>query len=516
MSFQSILDLIPNEKKINPMLLTDLNLDKVINEIQYYWFQDIKSYFNYFPITEKCEQYRRNVYADVKKANVLQTLNNYVNRMREYKEACSKREQVEIELQAATWHLKAAYAYFMAYDKMREELAQAELESEGFLSLLEYLHAHENNAEIVKMKTAVYELNQMLCNFRLVLSFENNIISLTEGELDGTYDRFLDEAFPAHTDHLKSPFTGSVHLSSLEGELIGLFKKKNPQFFKDLLQFYKKYPTFEDGILMKFFDEIGFYMAFNRFEEKLINEGCDFSQPHRDSAKELSAVGLYDLALACTNMKIGKEVVANDFIYHSGEEFMVVTGPNQGGKTTFARSIGQLIFFAKMGLDVPATYANIHYFTNILTHFSVEESIATGRGKLKEELDRLAPMMCAVYENAFVIINELFTTAANYDACIMGKKVISHFIEQKCRGVYVTHLKELSEDNEHVVSLKALVEEHTEHNRIKAVRKYKIIRSKADDLGYADDLVDKHRLAYDQIKSRLSKGGSYESQTIIS
>ncbi len=145
----------------------------------------------------------------------------------------------------------------------------------------------------------------------------------------------------------------------------------------------------------------------------------------------MSAVGLYDLALACT----GREVVTNDMFFKEQERFFVLTGPNQGGKTTFARSLGQLVYFSMMGLDVPAVSARVYRFPDILTHFSVEESVETGRGKLKEELTRLAPMMKDLGgRHAFVVINELFTTAANYDACIMGRRVLEHFLDKGCFG----------------------------------------------------------------------------------
>lgn len=505
MTFQSILDFKEGIyiNKIRPAFFLDLNLDKVIDNIQYQWVADIKKFFYYFPADKECEDYRRDVYEDIKKPQVFDILMNYVNRMRECKDSAYKKNQVEIELQAEVWHLWEVYYYCKSVEELHRELTKVGVSAEGFKALLEYLAAYEENPEYAKMKAKVYELIETLISFNLIFTFENDIITLSEGRLDGAYESFLDKAFPRHKEELRSPFTGSLQLSNLEGELIGIFKKKNPKFFKELGAFYKDYESFANETLLKFDEEIGYYLAFYKFEEKMKGEGFEFSKPTTDEAREISAAGLYDLALACANYKLGKEVVANDMVYHNNEQFFVVTGPNQGGKTTFARSLGQLIYFAKMGLDVPAVSANIHYFSNILTHFSVEESIATGRGKLKEELDRLAPMMCNTYENAFVIINELFTTAANYDACIMGKKVLEHFIAQDCKGVYVTHLKELSEDNAKVVSMKALVEHvHTDTRTIN-VRKYKVLRSPADDMGYSGDLVDKHRLTYKQIKERL-------------
>ena len=175
-------------------------------------------------------------------------------------------------------------------------------------------------------------------------------------------------------------------------------------------------------------------------------------------------------------------------------------GPNQGGKTTFARSLGQLVYFAGMGLDVPAIRANVPYFAALMTHFSAEESLGSGKGKLKEELVRLAPMMEEQAESAFVIINELFTTAAHYDGCIMGRRVLNHFIEKGCMGVFVTHLKELGKSVEGVAELTAMLDGSRERKRT-----YKISREQMQDVGYAEDIVNKYGLTYSELQRRLTQ-----------
>ncbi len=225
----------------------------------------------------------------------------------------------------------------------------------------------------------------------------------------------------------------------------------------------------------------------------------------------------YDLALLLKQISKEKPVVCNDAYYTKKEHFLVVTGPNQGGKTTFARSLGQIVYFAKMGFPAPCALACMPYFSELLTHFSVEESLETGRGKLKEELTRLAPMMCEGYRKSFVILNELFTTAATYDAYIMGRRVMAHFIKQDCFGVYVTHIQELAEEKGtgeewgkekrqrteegmegRVVSMAACVDEQDSH-----IRTYKIVRRAPEGVGYAYALVEKYHLTYPELKERL-------------
>lgn len=322
-------------------------------------------------------------------------------------------------------------------------------------------------------------------------------MAVSEEETCCAYDTFLKEGLGGQGKPMKSPFAGTADLTNLEQELISILHKKKPEHFRKSMMFYKTYQDYARQELIDFSWEVIYYLAYYKFQLEMQRMGFAFAVPKVSEEQEMYATGLYDLALACVNCKEQKEVVSNDMVYRAGETFFVVTGPNQGGKTTFARSLGQLLFFTKMGLDVPAKTANVHDFPYILTHFSVEESIETGRGKLQEELVRLQPMMTRQYEKAFVIINELFTTAANYDACMMGQRVLQHFIGQHCRGIYVTHLKELTQAHETIVSMRAMLDEH-------GMQSHQIARKEADDAACAMNQVNKYQLTYAQLKERLS------------
>ena len=95
------------------------------------------------------------------------------------------------------------------------------------------------------------------------------------------------------------------------------------------------------------------------------------------------------------------------------------------------------------------------------------------------------------------MINELFTTAANYDANVMGKRVLEYFIGERCEGIYVTHLGELSKACEGVVSLRACVDE-------RQVQTYVIKRSEALETAFANLQARKYGLTYQQLKERFS------------
>lgn len=506
MEFTSILDMEESayKEKRRPAFYQDLNLDQAIERIRLDWGEEVSSFYYYFPANSGCEDYRREVFYDIKTGNLYDILCGFSGRMKRRREACAWKGEVKEKLQRAVWHLREVGCYCEAFGQLLEDMEKLPLKSRGMQAFRAYLDRYLSGAFYVGMQARAFGLLKDMEDFRLVLTYENDRIAIAQGDVAGSYDDFLENLFPGHGMHLVSPFTADVNPVELEEGLMKAFRKRNPEFFRGVEAFYEEYGNYADDCLIRFASEIGFYLSFCRFERKMRERGYAFCEPvmlaspveGNEYPSAMQARGLYDLALACA----GREVVANDTILYPAETFFILTGPNQGGKTTFARSLGQLVYFAKMGLDVPAASAEVYRFTDILTHFSVEESVETGRGKLREELERLANIMAASLEDGafvFVVINELFTTAANYDAGIMGKRVLEHFLAKGSRGIYVTHLSELAGEDPRLVSLRALLDEN-------GMRTFRVDRSREEAPADAGSLVGKHGLTYRQLKERLA------------
>jgi DNA mismatch repair ATPase MutS len=115
--------------------------------------------------------------------------------------------------------------------------------------------------------------------------------------------------------------------------------------------------------------------------------------------------GLYDVGLALTK---NEAVVGND-LDTANKRLYIITGANQGGKTTFLRSIGQAQLMAQSGMFVGAESFTAPIRNGVLTHFKKEEDATMKSGKLDEELSRMSEMVDHLKPGSLMLFNESFS-----------------------------------------------------------------------------------------------------------
>ncbi|MBP3610746.1 MAG: hypothetical protein J6J42_10490 [Lachnospiraceae bacterium] len=508
MQFRSILfaDKEPELLTETPVFFHDLQLDYLLERIlePVKGYQTEKYYYT-FPREEKLILFRQQVGKDMESEELCTVLRRFCHRLKESRKIYNYSLKSEGEMQAAAYHLQAASLYWEAVLELEKKLGGCSLESEGMLGLAGYVKQHLAELRERGFAAALKRADEFFSGLSFQLSVDTDKLMVEESvEFQKNYFEELAELLgqePERTDTgIQDIFPEPLEPSYLEQVLVRLLKKSRPEVFREIKEFYKCFPVIYSDTLLRFEEEVQFYLSFQNFKLRTKAKGYSMTTPVISREQGFSGRGVYDIALVWKQEDSSYQVVANEFTMKNRPSFFVVTGPNQGGKTTFARSMGQAVYFTLMGLSVNAECFRTPLFQGISTHFEAEETLQSNSGKLKEEINRLIPMMAQNQNRcSFVILNELFTTATTHDAMIMGRKVMESFLRRECYGIYVTHIQELAEETEEIISLVAQLAPGEESRRT-----YRMLPMKAQGFGYSEALVKKFRLDYADIVRRLS------------
>ena len=195
--------------------------------------------------------------------------------------------------------------------------------------------------------------------------------------------------------------------------------------------------------------ELGFYLGCLNLRDQLTARGepvCfpDAIGPAPAGAGHvrLSARGLSDTSLALS--LDGARAVGND-VDADGRQLIMITGANQGGKSTFLRSVGQAQLMMQSGMFVTAESFTASVSTGIFTHFKREEDATMEKGKLDEELDRMSTIAGQVTPGALLLCNESFASTNEREGSEIARQVIRALTEAGIRIIFVTHLYDLAE-----------------------------------------------------------------------
>jgi DNA mismatch repair protein MutS len=290
-------------------------------------------------------------------------------------------------------------------------------------------------------------------------------------------------------------------MNDVEGRILGLVARLHPEVFGRLDDYCERHGDYLDPTIARFDREAQFYLGYLAHVRRLSKSGLAFCYPSvTDEVKDIHARETFDIALANKLVPERGDVVPNDFELGGPERIIVVTGPNQGGKTTFARMFGQLHHLAAIGVLVPGKAAQLYLCDELFTHFEREEDITSLAGKLEDDLRRIHGILERATADSIVVMNESFTSTTLNDALVLGQSVMEELIERDVLGVYVTFVDELSRLGDSTVSMVSQIDPDEP-----ATRTYKILRQPANGLAYAEAIAAKYRLTYERLSERLDR-----------
>ena len=189
--------------------------------------------------------------------------------------------------------------------------------------------------------------------------------------------------------------------------------------------------------------EVGFYVACLNLSERLAKEGEPTCLPEtvRSGELGLSAAGLYDVCLTLT--MDDAHAVGND-ITADGKSLVMITGANQGGKSTFLRSLGLAQLMAQSGMFAGAQALRLTVYDGVFTHYKREEDEAMESGKLDEELARMSEIADRITPNCLLLCNESFASTNEREGSEIARQVIGAMLAEHVSVVVVTHMYDLA------------------------------------------------------------------------
>jgi hypothetical protein len=188
--------------------------------------------------------------------------------------------------------------------------------------------------------------------------------------------------------------------------------------------------------------ELGFYIGCLNLHEAFTEKGLPtcFPVPSPVGDGAFSAARLCDAALA---FHLNGPVIGND-IDATGKELTVITGANQGGKSTFLRSVGIAQLMMQAGMFVAAESFRASVSSGVFTHFKREEDPTMTRGKLDEELHRMSEIANAISPHSLLLCNESFSSTNEAEGSEIARQVTRAMIKARIRVFFVTHLFDLA------------------------------------------------------------------------
>lgn len=481
----------------------DTNLDQVFEAVlagrESY---DLQEFFH-TPLGDRSAiTYRHDVFRDLDGRPLRAHVVAFGDRMRSMREYLALSTKRGYQYQQKRWFLVAAAEYCDAVSGLAEALDDCEIGSAGLAGLREFLRRYTHSTAFVGLSEQLQAVEGGLAGIRYAVEIKGDRVRVGYfhdepdfgADVSATFERFRQGAVKSYL----AKITEHRDMNHVEGQILDRVALLFPAEFGALDRFCAEHAGFADPVVAGFDREVQFYLAWLDYLAPLRNAGLPVSYSDLSDDRRERATATYDLALAAKLVAAGTPVVTNDYHLDETERVIVVSGPNQGGKTTFARTFGQLHYLARLGLPVAGSETAVALCDGIFTHFERPENLQDLIGKLHDDLVRVHRILDEATPRSVVILNEIFTSTTLSDARFLSRQILSRLVELDALCVCVTFLDELSRLGPSTVSMVSTVRPDDP-----ATRTLKVVRQVADGRAYALAIARRYGLTYEQLQVRL-------------
>lgn len=253
--------------------------------------------------------------------------------------------------------------------------------------------------------------------------------------------------------------------------------------------------------------ELAFYVGCLNLHDRLASKGervC-FPLPAPAGERKHNFAGLYDVSLS---LRLEGKIVSNTG-GADGRNLWVITGANQGGKSSFLRSVGLAQLMMQCGMFVGADSLHAEICPSLSTHYKREEDVTMKSGKFDEEIARMSEIVDHLVPNSMVLFNESFAATNEREGSEIAGQIVRALLERRMKILYVTHLYEFAhaffdEKREDCIFLRA-------ERKPDGTRTFRIVEGEPLETSYGEDL---YRQIFDA-GQHFEKGQSESTKSTV-
>lgn len=513
-TFYSILFERPDDRRGDdalkaPDFFGDLNINQIVDGItggKENEDYNLKPFF-YAPLRRMDGvKYRHEIMQDLDDPSIFERVNVFAKQMREMRKALGLFQKLRYKGHKQSWFLDAVGIYCNAVSSFADDLFNLNFKSRGFLCFRDFIKNYSNSAHFNLLRSETKKLKADLEAIRYCILLDGGEFTIRKYALEQDYSEEIERIFAKFKQNPVKDYTkkftddNGEDMNHIEAIMLEFVAKLHPEIFARLDEYCTRNINFTDETITVYDREVQFYIAYLNYIADLKDAKLQFCYPCiSDNSKEVFVNDGFDLALADKIVRYRETpIVCNNFQMDGKERILVISGPNQGGKTTFARTFGQLHYLASIGCPVPGSKAQLFLFDNLFTHFERQEKVENLRGKLEDDLVRIHHIINQATSGSVVIVNEIFTSTTLADEIFLSTKLMEKISELDVLCAWVTFIDELASFGPQTVSMVSTV-----NSQNPAIRTFKIVRRPADGLAYAIAIAQKYQLTYEAVKKRI-------------
>jgi DNA mismatch repair protein MutS len=421
-----------------------------------------------------------------------------------------------------------------AFKKINPDFSAEQPLADGLKALYRIVQEVYENEDFLHLRKSLPELAAKIRNNRSItvgINLDDNLrpveaslVSINKERVSGTSSSIFSQLIKNRTEELNglAPLHSRDNplMSTLFKDLSDVLKRVCEPVQKALDRYILLNTHFFTGIL----EELIFYISGVSFLRKLQEEGLPVCKPEVVHPAERITVieDNYNINLFIRMHKKGDSVkeklVTNRVSLGPEGRIVILTGPNQGGKTVYTQGIGLTQILFQSGLCIPGRQAAISPADNIFTHFQIEEQIVKERGRFADEAKRLHDCIKQSTSNTLILMNESFASTNYSESLYIAEDIMKIFRILGVRTVFSTHFHDLAMQVESInrrtqgmSKLISMVSVVQNEDGEKVNRTYKIMPGPPEGKSYAREIAYKYGICFEQLEEMIKPAAAVSS-----